>query len=56
MANSISKGFDIFGMQLLIFLTNKDWKAYVMGDEPREKVIFRHKNLYNLDLKVIHLF
>ena len=47
-----AKGFDIFGDTIIDILNRyKDWKAYVIGDEPREKVIFKHKNLYNLGFK-----
>ena len=47
-----AKGFDIFGNAIQEILDKyKDWKAYVIGDEPREKVIFKHKNLYNLGFK-----
>ena len=41
-----SKGYDIFGKSVLkIFDNYKDWKAVVIGDEPREKILFRHKRL-----------
>ena len=47
-----AKGFDIFGNTIIDILDKyKDWKAYVIGDEPREKVNFKHKNLYNLGFK-----
>ena len=47
-----AKGFDIFGNAIIDILNKyKDWKAYVIGDEPREKVIFKHKNLHNLGFK-----
>ena len=47
-----AKGFDIFGNTIIDILDKyKDWKAYVIGDEPREKVVFKHKNLYNLGFK-----
>ena len=38
-----SKGYDIFG-KAAINLLNKypNWKAIVIGDEPREKIIFNH--------------
>ena len=41
-----SKGYDIFGNSI-INLLNKfpSWIAVVIGDEPREKHIFKHKNL-----------
>ena len=41
-----SKGYDIFGKSVLKLLDNyKEWKAVVIGDEPREKILFRHKRL-----------
>ena len=41
-----AKGYDIFGSTITKILDkHKDWKAQVIGDEPREKLIFKHKNL-----------
>jgi glycosyltransferase involved in cell wall biosynthesis len=41
-----AKGYDLFGSAILrILRKNKDWSAIVAGDEPREKLIFKHKNL-----------
>jgi len=41
-----AKGYDLFGSAILKILNkNKDWKAIVIGDEPREKINFNHKNL-----------
>ena len=41
-----AKGYDLFGQAILKILDKyKDWKAIVIGDEPREKIIFKHKNL-----------
>ena len=41
-----SKGFHLFGSVIVKILNkHKDWKAFVIGDEPREKYNFRHKNL-----------
>ena len=41
-----AKGYDLFGGAILkILKKHKDWKALVIGDEPREKLIFNHKNL-----------
>ena len=41
-----SKGYDLFGKAIISVLNNNpDWKAIVIGDEPREKHIFKHKNL-----------
>ena len=47
-----SKGYDIFGKSILKILDKyPDWKSIVIGDEPREKLIFKHKNLKNLGYK-----
>ena len=47
-----AKGYDIFGKAIIKILNEyKDWKAYVIGDEPREKIQFVHQNLINLDFK-----
>ena len=41
-----AKGYDIFGKTIIKILNkHRDWKAIVIGDEPREKLFFRHKNL-----------
>ena len=41
-----AKGYDIFGKTILRILDkHKNWKAIVVGDEPREKHFFQHKNL-----------
>ena len=41
-----AKGYDIFGEAVLKILNEyPDWKSVVVGDEPREKHIFKHKNL-----------
>jgi len=41
-----AKGYDLFGSAILkILKRHTDWKALVVGDEPREKLIFKHKNL-----------
>jgi len=41
-----AKGYDLFG-EAVIKILNKysDWSARVYGDEPREKLLFKHKNL-----------
>ena len=41
-----AKGYDLFG-KAIIKILNKypEWKAIVIGDEPREKIYFNHKNL-----------
>ena len=47
-----AKGFDIFGKTIIRILNKyKDWKAYIIGDEPREKMFFLHKNITNLGFK-----
>ncbi len=41
-----AKGYDLFGEAIIKILDkHKDWKAKVFGDEPREKLYFKHKNL-----------
>jgi len=41
-----SKGFHIFGKAIIKILNKyKNWRAIVVGDEPREKYNFAHKNL-----------
>ena len=47
-----AKGYDIFG-NAIVEILNKypSWKANVIGDEPREKYNFRHKNLNMLGFK-----
>ena len=41
-----AKGYDLFGKAVLDILNKHlDWKATVIGDEPREKINFKHKRL-----------
>jgi len=41
-----AKGYDIFGSSIVDILNKyKNWKAVVIGDEEREKLFFKHKNL-----------
>ncbi len=41
-----AKGYDLFGKAIIKILNKyEDWKGVVIGDEPREKHIFHHKNL-----------
>ena len=41
-----AKGYDIFGEAILKILNEfPNWKCVVVGDEPREKHIFKHENL-----------
>lgn len=43
-----AKGYDLFGKAILKILNkHKNWKAKVFGDEPREKIIFKHRNFLN---------
>ena len=56
-----AKGYDLFGKSILRILDkHKDWKSIVIGDEPREKLIFKHKNLKVLGFqnhtKVLNIF
>ena len=47
-----AKGYDIFGNSIIKILNKyKDWKAIVIGDEPREKIFFQHKRLINYGYK-----
>tara|TARA_B100000579_G_scaffold314787_1_gene264259 strand:+ start:124 stop:2253 length:2130 start_codon:yes stop_codon:yes gene_type:complete len=44
-----SKGYDIFGNAIIKILNKyKNWSSIVVGDEPRDKIQFNHKNLTNL--------
>ena len=44
-----SKGYDIFGSSIIKILNkHKNWKANVIGDELRDKIIFQHKRLKKL--------
>ncbi|MDC3184488.1 glycosyltransferase [Candidatus Pelagibacter sp.] len=47
-----SKGYDLFGKAIIKILDKySDWKSIVVGDEPREKFSFSHKNLKHLGYK-----
>ena len=47
-----SKGYDVFGMAIIRILNEfPDWSSVVVGDEPREKIYFKHKNLKLLGFK-----
>ena len=47
-----AKGYDIFGNAIIPVLNKfKDWSAIVIGDEPREKHSFSHRNLINYGYK-----
>jgi len=56
-----AKGYDIFGKTIVKILDKyPNWKSLVIGDEPREKHIFYHKNLKILGFqnhkKVLNIF
>ena len=58
---NLSKGYDLFGKAIIRILNKyKNWKAYVIGDEPRDRIDFNHKNLIKLGfqkhLEVIKLY
>ena len=41
-----AKGYDLFGKAVLKILNEfKDWNVRVIGDEPRERINFKHKKL-----------
>ena len=41
-----AKGYDLFGDAIIKILDKyPTWKSNVYGDEPREKLVFKHKNL-----------
>ena len=47
-----SKGYDLFGKAVIKILKNyKEWSAFVIGDEPRDKLEFEHKRLNKLGFK-----
>mgnify|MGYP001212691156 CR=1 FL=1 len=56
-----SKGYDIFGNAILKILDKyKNWSSIVIGDEPRDKLNFNHKNLFKLGFikheKVLNIY
>ena len=56
-----SKGYDIFGNAIKKILNKyPDWKAFVVGDEQRDKINITHKNLIKLGFlnhkKVLSLY
>ena len=56
-----AKGYDLFGKAVLKILKKfPDWKAIVIGDEPRSTLSFKHKRLQNLGFlsheKVLKIF
>ena len=47
-----AKGYDIFGKSIIKVLDDfPNWKSVVVGDEPREKLFFKHKNLKTYSFK-----
>ena len=47
-----SKGYDLFGKAIIKILNKyKDWTSIVIGDEPRDQLVFNHKNLIKLGFK-----
>ena len=47
-----AKGYDLFGSSIKKLLDKKpEWRAVVIGDEPREKLIYKHKNLHVIGFK-----
>ena len=58
---NLAKGYDLFGSAIIKILNkHKNWKANVIGDEPRENLNFNHKNLNILGFlehkKVLNIF
>ena len=56
-----AKGYDLFGGAIIKILNlHKDWRAVVIGDEPREKLTFNHKRLklmgFQNHSKVLEIF
>ncbi len=50
-----AKGYDIFGKTITKILDKyPDWKSNVFGDEPRERLIFKHKNLNMMGFQQHH--
>ncbi len=47
-----SKGYDLFGKASIKILKNyENWNVYVFGDEPREKINFKHPRYINFGFK-----
>ncbi len=47
-----AKGYDLFGNAVIKILKKyKNWVAYVVGDEPRDKLDFKHERLINFGFK-----
>ena len=49
---NFSKGYDIFGEAIVKILDKyRDWSGVVIGNEPRQKIFYQHKNLKILGFK-----
>ncbi len=47
-----SKGYDLFGKAIIKILNKyNDWTSIVIGDEPRDQLLFNHKNLIKLGFR-----
>ncbi len=47
-----SKGYDLFGNAVIKILKKyKKWTAFVVGDEPRDKLYFKHERLKNFGFR-----
>ena len=47
-----AKGYDLFGHAIIKILDkHPNWQAKIFGDEPREQLIFKHKNLQLLGFR-----
>ena len=47
-----AKGYDIFGKAIIKILNKyKNWSSFVIGDEPRDKIVFNHSRLKKLGFK-----
>tara|TARA_E500000178_G_scaffold84687_1_gene83085 strand:+ start:235 stop:2364 length:2130 start_codon:yes stop_codon:yes gene_type:complete len=47
-----AKGYDLFGNAIIKILKKyKNWVAYVVGDEPRDRLNFKHERLKNFGFK-----
>ncbi len=47
-----SKGYDLFGKAIIKILNKfNNWSSIVIGDEPRDQLLFEHKNLIKLGFK-----
>ena len=47
-----AKGYDVFSAAIKKILNkHKNWKAKIIGDEKREKIILKHKNAKLLGFK-----